>query len=87
VEFVADKKTKQPFPADLNFAGKVAAECSQRGVLVYPMQGTVDGYSGDHLLLAPPAIITESQIAECAHAIKASVERVSESLSQATNRK
>jgi adenosylmethionine-8-amino-7-oxononanoate aminotransferase len=82
VEFVADKRTKQPFPAGLNFAAKVAAECAQRGVLVYPMQGTVDGYSGDHLLLAPPAIITEAQIAECAKAIKDSVAAVSTSVHQ-----
>jgi hypothetical protein len=27
------------------------------------MQGSVDGSSGDHLLLAPPAIINEDQIA------------------------
>jgi hypothetical protein len=89
VEFVADKKTKEPFPADWNFAGKVAAECAQRGVLVYPMQGTVNGYSGDHLLLAPPAIITEAQIAECAAAIRASLETVCASLhqSQITNHK
>jgi hypothetical protein len=26
------------------------------------MQGCVDGVSGDHLLVAPPAIITEGQI-------------------------
>jgi adenosylmethionine-8-amino-7-oxononanoate aminotransferase len=82
VEFVADKKTKQPFRPDLTFAAKVAAECAQRGVLVYPMQGTVDGYSGDHLLLAPPAIITEEQIAECARAIKDSVAAVATSLHQ-----
>jgi hypothetical protein len=79
VEFVADKGSKQPFPADLNFAGKVAAECAQRGVLVYPMQGTVDGYSGDHLLLAPPAIITEPQIADCANVIRESALIVSRS--------
>ena len=35
----------------------------KRGLLVYPMQGSVDGISGDHLLLAPPAIITAEQIA------------------------
>jgi adenosylmethionine-8-amino-7-oxononanoate aminotransferase len=65
VEFVSDKKTKAAFPADFGFSSRVAAEATSRGVLVYPMQGTVDGYSGDHLLLAPPAIISEEQIAEC----------------------
>ncbi len=61
-EFVADKKTKQPFAPEKTFAGRVSQAAAARGLLVYPMQGSVDGVSGDHLLLAPPAIITEEQI-------------------------
>ncbi len=63
VEFVADKTSKRPFPAEQNFSGKVGKAALNRGLLVYPMQGSVDGTSGDHLLLAPPAVITEDQIA------------------------
>jgi adenosylmethionine-8-amino-7-oxononanoate aminotransferase len=62
VEFVADKNTKQPFASELNFAGRVAQAAVKRGLLVYPMQGCVDGVSGDHVLIAPPAIITTDQI-------------------------
>ena len=63
VEFVADKSSKQAFPAQMNFAGLVGQAAAKRGLLVYPMQGCVDGISGDHLLIAPPAIITEEQVA------------------------
>jgi adenosylmethionine-8-amino-7-oxononanoate aminotransferase len=62
VEFVRDKNTKQPFPPERNFAGLVGQAAVQRGLLVYPMQGCVDGVAGDHLLIAPPAVITEAQI-------------------------
>ena len=62
VEFVSDKSSKSPFPAELNFAGQVAAAAMARGLLVYPMQGCVDGVSGDHMLIAPPAVITSEQI-------------------------
>jgi hypothetical protein len=62
VEFVADKKTKKPFAPELNFAARVAQAAMQRGVLVYPMQGCADGIAGDHVLVAPPAVITEEQI-------------------------
>jgi adenosylmethionine-8-amino-7-oxononanoate aminotransferase len=62
VEFVADKATKQPFASELNFAGRVAQAAVKRGLLVYPMQGCVDGVSGDHVLIAPPAVITTDQI-------------------------
>jgi adenosylmethionine-8-amino-7-oxononanoate aminotransferase len=62
VELVADKTSKRPFPPELNFAGRVAAAAVKRGLLVYPMQGCVDGVSGDHLLIAPPAVISGEQI-------------------------
>ena len=63
VEFVADNKTKAPFSPEKNFAGQVGQACVRRGLLVYPMQGCVDGIAGDHLLIAPPAVITPEQIA------------------------
>jgi adenosylmethionine-8-amino-7-oxononanoate aminotransferase len=62
VEFVADKATKRPFASEVNFAGRVAQAAVKRGLLVYPMQGCVDGIAGDHLLIAPPAVITAEQI-------------------------
>ena len=33
-----------------------------RGLMVYPMGGTIDGVSGDHVLLAPPFIVDEADI-------------------------
>ena len=62
VEFVADKKTKTPFPPEQGFSARVGQGCLRRGLLVYPMQGSVDGVAGDHLLIAPPAVITAEQI-------------------------
>lgn len=62
IEFVANKNTKQPFPPERNFAALVSQGATKRGVLVYPMQGCVDGHAGDHLLIAPPAMISEGQI-------------------------
>jgi adenosylmethionine-8-amino-7-oxononanoate aminotransferase len=62
IEFVADKPSKRPFPPEINFAGRVGQAATKRGLLVYPVQGCVDGTSGDHLLIAPPAIIANEQI-------------------------
>jgi adenosylmethionine-8-amino-7-oxononanoate aminotransferase len=62
VEFVANRETKQAFRAEQAFSSRVAQACSKRGVLIYPMQGSVDGISGDHILIAPPAVITSEQI-------------------------
>jgi adenosylmethionine-8-amino-7-oxononanoate aminotransferase len=73
VEFVGDKKTKTPFPPGKNFAGLVGQACMRRGLLVYPMQGCVDGVAGDHLLIAPPAVITVEQIGWSVEELRAAV--------------
>jgi adenosylmethionine-8-amino-7-oxononanoate aminotransferase len=73
IEFVADKKTKEPFGSNLNFAGCVAAAAMQRGVVVYPMQGCVDGTAGDHVLVAPPAVIMDSELQSGVEQLGASI--------------
>ncbi len=77
VEFVADTKTKKPFDPKLGFAGRVGKAAAQRGLLVYPMQGCVDGISGDHLLLAPPAVITEEEVGWAVARLREAIEEVS----------
>lgn len=62
VEFVADKSTRKPFAKEFNFNFRVFESLQARGVLVYPMRGTVEGGAGDHVLIAPPFIMEESQI-------------------------
>ena len=74
VEFVSDKHSKRPFAPELNFAGRVTTAALQRGLLVYPIQGCVDGVSGDHLLIAPPAVITEDQIDWAVDQLRNSIE-------------
>ena len=32
-----------------------------RGLMVYPMGGTIDGRHGDHVLLAPPFIVSDDE--------------------------
>ena len=75
-EFVADKATKQPFAPHLNFAGRVAQAAVERGLLVYPMQGCVDGISGDHVLIAPPAVITDEQTDWAVKQLREAIEEV-----------
>jgi adenosylmethionine-8-amino-7-oxononanoate aminotransferase len=74
VEFVSDKQSKKPFAPELNFTGKVGNAALKRGLLVYPLQGCVDGISGDHLLIAPPAVITAEQIDWAVEQLRDSIE-------------
>lgn len=78
IEFVKDKKTREPFVRDLNIAERMRQGTMQRGVLTYPGQGCVDGVRGDHLLLAPPFVITEAECGTVAEAIAAAAQKVFE---------
>jgi adenosylmethionine-8-amino-7-oxononanoate aminotransferase len=62
IELVADRASKTPFNARLKLYARVKAAAMARGLLVYPMGGTVDGVSGDHILLAPPFIADKATI-------------------------
>ena len=62
VEFVQNRDTKQAFEPSKKLHVAIKDCAMQRGLMVYPMGGTIDGVTGDHVLLAPPYICTEKQI-------------------------
>ena len=64
LELVLDRETKAPFDPALSVHARVKREAMLRGLTCYPMPGCVDGRRGDHVLLAPPFVITESQLDE-----------------------
>ena len=64
LEFVADRETKTPFAPERKLHAKIKAAAFEAGLICYPMGGTVDGKQGDHVLLAPPFILTEDQVDE-----------------------
>jgi adenosylmethionine-8-amino-7-oxononanoate aminotransferase len=64
IELVRDRDSKAPFAPELHLNERVKTEAMRRGLLVYPMGGTIDGRLGDHLLLAPPYIATAGDIDE-----------------------
>ena len=63
VELVAERAGKTPFDPARRLNARVKSEAFARGLLVYPMGGTVDGRYGDHILLAPPFIVTDDELA------------------------
>ncbi len=64
LELVRDRETKAPFDPALCVHARVKVEAMLRGLTCYPMPGCVDGRRGDHVLLAPPFVISESQLDE-----------------------
>jgi adenosylmethionine-8-amino-7-oxononanoate aminotransferase len=62
LEIVADRGTKEPFDPKRKLNAQIKREAMARGLMVYPMGGTVDGARGDHVLVAPPFIVNEGQV-------------------------
>jgi adenosylmethionine-8-amino-7-oxononanoate aminotransferase len=79
VELVADRRTKAPFDPARRLHARVKAEALQRELMVYPMGGTLDGRRGDHVLLAPPFIVSPPEIDEI-------IDRLTAALDAATGR-
>jgi adenosylmethionine-8-amino-7-oxononanoate aminotransferase len=62
LEFVADRTTKEPFPSKSRVAQRLADAAFERGLIIYPGQGTADAVLGDHVMIAPPLVITDEQL-------------------------
>jgi adenosylmethionine-8-amino-7-oxononanoate aminotransferase len=62
VELVADRATRTPFDPALKLHQRIKAAAFEGGLACYPAGGTMDGRSGDHVLLAPPYIATSEDI-------------------------
>ena len=64
IEFVQDKKTKEPFDPSLRTALAIHELGIQEpySMSIYPGNGTMDGIRGDHVLLAPAYVCTEEEI-------------------------
>jgi adenosylmethionine-8-amino-7-oxononanoate aminotransferase len=74
VELVKDRTTKTPFDHSKKLHAVIKQQAIQNGLLVYPMGGTIDGKSGDHVLLAPPFIVSNDEIDQIVHLLKQSID-------------
>jgi len=64
LELVKDRAAKLPFDPEVKLHARIRREAFARGLMVYPMGGTIDGRLGDHILLAPPFISADDEL-EC----------------------
>lgn len=76
IELVADRESKMPFDPGLGIAGKLKKAAFEAGLICYPMAGTRDGRNGDHILLAPPFILSEDQIGEITDKLEVALDQV-----------
>jgi len=72
--------SKKPFAPTLNLHVRIKQQAMAEGLMCYPGGGTVDGDSGDHVLIAPPFNVTRSQIEEIVTKLASAVDRALETL-------
>ena len=76
VEFVADPKTKVPFPAALGVCGSIVRAAAADGLLCYPSPTNVDGINGDTIILAPPYNTSDAELDEIAMRFSRAVKKI-----------
>lgn len=72
-ELVKDKETKEPFDPSLSVPWRLEDEAFERGLIIYPGRGSLNGQVGDVTQLAPPLIITREQIDEVVRILDESI--------------
>lgn len=78
IEFVKDKVTKDSFDPKLGVAQKIhdLAISPRFNMVFYPGTGTVDGVSGDHIILAPSFLVTEKDVDHIVKVVSTVIETV-----------
>ena len=76
LELVEERAAKRPFEAQRGISAMLKLQALENGLMCYPMAGTLDGVSGDHVVLAPPYIVTEAQLDEMVDKLGRAIEQV-----------
>jgi len=83
LEIVKDKATKSAFDPAEKINGKIKSKAQENGLCIYAMGGTIDGRNGDHLMFAPPFIITQAHVSEMVEILDKSVKQIFANISKA----
>ncbi|MCC5974953.1 MAG: aminotransferase class III-fold pyridoxal phosphate-dependent enzyme [Rubellimicrobium sp.] len=61
LELVADRETKAPLPPAMKAFDRLTEAAYARGLIIYSRRSR-GGHSGDHVVVAPPMIVTADQV-------------------------
>jgi adenosylmethionine-8-amino-7-oxononanoate aminotransferase len=64
IELVQDRASKRPFDPAMKLHARLREAGMSEGMMCYPTGGCVDGKRGDHVILAPPYIVTDREVDE-----------------------
>jgi adenosylmethionine-8-amino-7-oxononanoate aminotransferase len=75
IELVKDVQTREPFPAELNVGQRLTDIAYEEGLIIYPRR-PIQGLAGDHVLVAPPLILTLAQVDEIIARLEGALKRL-----------
>jgi len=75
VEFVKDRRTREPFLRSEKFAERFTENAFNNGLILWNNVGHVDGTNGDLVMVAPPFTVTDEEITEFIKRFKKSLEQ------------
>jgi adenosylmethionine-8-amino-7-oxononanoate aminotransferase len=76
LEIVKDRRTKEPFEAELKLSERIRQKAMENGLICYPMGGVVDGKRGENVMIAPPFIVEEQHVFELVDKLNKTLEQV-----------
>jgi adenosylmethionine-8-amino-7-oxononanoate aminotransferase len=85
LEFVKEKATKEPFPLSQGVSSRVIQRAFEKGLLIYPAIGGLDGVAGDAVIVSPPLTITTEEIDELIGLLREAVWSVQQELRQGSS--
>ena len=75
VEFVRDRASREPLPAERAFSQTLGRRAFEDGLIIYPCAGNVGGVAGDTVIVAPPYNASDGELAELVAKLSGAIER------------
>ncbi|WP_428908422.1 aspartate aminotransferase family protein [Niallia sp. Krafla_26] len=82
IEFVQNRRTKEPFTQKLFLTQKVIKHAVENGLLLYPAGAGLDGVHGDAVIVSPPLTITEKEMDDLIKRLSITFENIKASLKE-----
>ncbi|MFE4352105.1 aspartate aminotransferase family protein [Peribacillus butanolivorans] len=80
LEFVSNRSSKTPFDLQDGITTRIVNKAFEKGLLIYPASGAIEGIAGDAVIISPPLVITNEEIDSLVKILEASVEELQHEL-------
>ena len=76
IEFVADRETKEPWPAEARLTERIVSKAFEMGmILIAGLGGCADGVRGDQIQISPAFVISEAEIDKAVGILRKAIEQ------------